>query len=128
MGELPPWTPPSPWTFPLRNRLLAALGDAVVVAEAGPRSGALITVDAAADLGRPVFAVPGSVLGEGYMGCNRLLYDGASPVLDPDQALEDFLRLTRMVESRTCPRTPMSPWPRVGRRPRGPALRAPGGR
>lgn len=96
LGELPPGTPPSPWTFPLRNRLLAALGDAVIVAEAGLRSGALITVEVAAELGRPVFAVPGPILGDAYVGCNRLLYDGATPLLDPEQALEDFLRLTRM--------------------------------
>lgn len=96
LGELPPGTPPSPWTFPLRNRLLASLGDAVIVVEAGPRSGALITVEVAAELGRPVFAVPGPIVGEAYVGCNRLLYDGATPLFDPEQALEDFLRLTRM--------------------------------
>lgn len=105
IGELPPGTPPSPWTFPLRNRLLAAFGDAVVVIEAGARSGALITVDAAAELGRPVFAVPGSILGEGHVGCNRLLYDGASPLVDPDEALEDFLRLTRTERGDRVPRT-----------------------
>ncbi len=91
-----PGTPPSPWTFPLRNRLLASLGDAVIVVEAGPRSGALITVEVAAELGRPVFAVPGPIVGETHVGCNRLLYDGATPLFDPEQALEDFLRLTRM--------------------------------
>jgi DNA processing protein len=66
--------------FPRRNRILAALSDTVVVVEAGERSGALITVDHALDLGREVYAVPGSVEAPQSMGSNRLLLDGARPV------------------------------------------------
>jgi DNA processing protein len=96
MSELPPGAPPAPWTFPHRNRLLAALGDAVLVTEAPPGSGALQTVDAALELGRLVFAVPGSVYAEGYRGCNRLLYEGATPAIEPCVTVEDFLLQTRI--------------------------------
>jgi DNA processing protein len=95
-SELPPGTSPARWTFPHRNRLLAALGDAVLVVEAPPASGALQTAGAAAELGRPVFAVPGSIYSEGCKGCNRLLHDGAAPALDPGSAVEDFLAQTRI--------------------------------
>lgn len=95
-SELPPGTPPSRWTFPHRNRLLAALGDAVVVVEGSRTSGALQTADWALELGRPVFAVPGPILAGTHEGCNRLLYDGAHAALDPCVTVEDFLLITRM--------------------------------
>ncbi len=96
LSELPPGTSPSKWTFPHRNRLLAALGDAVLVVEGSCISGALQTVDRALELGRTVFSVPGPVLVEGNTGCNRLLYEGAFPAIDPCVAVEDFFSLTRM--------------------------------
>ncbi len=96
ISELPPGTPPARWTFPHRNRLLAALGDAVVVIEGSLTSGAMQTANWALDLGRPVFSVPGSIYAEGYQGCNILLRDGASPALRPDLTVEDFLAQTRI--------------------------------
>jgi len=96
LSELPPGTPPARWTFPHRNRLLAALGDAVLVTEGSQTSGALQTAGWALELGRPVFAVPGPITMDGHEGCNRLLYDGAGPALDPGVAVEDFLLQTRI--------------------------------
>lgn len=96
LSELPPGTEPARWTFPRRNRLLAALGDAVVVVEAPRASGALQTVTWALDLGRPVFSVPGSIYAEKHVGCNQLLYDGAGAAVDPFVTVEDFLSQTRM--------------------------------
>jgi DNA processing protein len=96
ISELPPGTPPARWTFPHRNRLLAALGDAVVVIEGSLTSGAMQTANWALELGRPVFAVPGSIYAEGHQGCNTLLRDGASPALRPDLVVEDFLAQTRI--------------------------------
>jgi len=96
MSELPPGTAPSRWTFPHRNRLLAALGDAVLVIEAPRSSGALQTTDWALEIGRPVFSVPGPIQAPSHQGCNQLLYDGAYPALDPSTTVEDYLRLTRM--------------------------------
>ena len=95
-SELPPGTNPTRWTFPHRNRLLAALGDAVMVVEASITSGALQTARWALDLGRPVFSVPGSIFNDGSKGCNTLLYDGAVPALRPEMMVEDFLTQTRI--------------------------------
>jgi DNA processing protein len=71
-SEYPPGTPPDRWRFPARNRIIAAIASAVVVVEAGEKGGALITARLAAELGRPVFAVPGDVDRPASMGCNRL--------------------------------------------------------
>jgi DNA processing protein len=82
LTEEPPGTPPAPWRFPRRNRLIAALALALVVVEATDRSGALSTARHAADLGREVFAVPGSVLSERSGGTNALIRDGATPLTE----------------------------------------------
>lgn len=103
VSEFPPGTAPSRWTFPHRNRLLAALGDGVVVVEASQYSGALQTVDRALELGRPVFSIPGSIYVDGHRGCNMLLYQGAVPALDPSVTVEDFLLLTRIERGRRRP-------------------------
>lgn len=81
--EYPPGTHPEPWRFPPRNRIIAGLAGAVVVVEAAETGGALITAAAALEQGRHVFAVPGDVDRETSRGCNLLIRDGATPVLDP---------------------------------------------
>ncbi len=82
VSEFPPGTPPLPHHFPRRNRILAAISHATVVVEAGARSGALITVDHALDLGREVWAVPGPIDLAACRGSNRLLSEGARPLID----------------------------------------------
>lgn len=84
LTEFPPGTPALPHNFPRRNRILAALGAATVVVEAGRRSGSLITVDHALDLGRDVWAVPGPIERATCVGSNRLLTEGARPLLSVD--------------------------------------------
>jgi DNA processing protein len=96
MSELPPGTMPTRWTFPHRNRILAALGDAVMVVEAPVRSGALQTANSALNLGRPVFSVPGSIFVDTHVGCHQLLRDGAAVAAVPGEAVEDFLAQTRI--------------------------------
>jgi len=103
LSEYAPGSTPTAWSFPERNRLLAALGDAVVVVEAPARSGALITAHRAMELGKDVFAVPGPVTCRESDGCNRLIYDGAIPCLEPAEVVEDFLRATRMERGRRGP-------------------------
>jgi len=85
--EFPCGTPPEPWRFPVRNRILAALARVVIVVEAAPRSGSLITARLALDLGREVVAVPGRLTDEVAVGTNALLADGAAPALHPDDLL-----------------------------------------
>jgi len=76
--EFPPGTPPAAGNFPRRNRIVAALADAVVVVRAALRSGALITADHAATLGRPIFAVPGDARDLLAEGPNALLRNKAA--------------------------------------------------
>jgi DNA processing protein len=90
LSDFHPDAPPDGPNFPARNRLISGLALGVVVVEAPNRSGALITVDFAADQGRDVFAVPGSVLSPASAGCNRLLREGARPVRSADDVLEDL--------------------------------------
>jgi DNA processing protein len=73
--------PPLGWRFPQRNRIIAALAEAVVVVEATARSGALSTARWAADLGREVLAVPGSIRSPSSAGSNFLIRDGVRPYL-----------------------------------------------
>lgn len=76
--------------FPLRNQLIAALSQAVLVVEAPQKSGSLITTSYAAELGREVFVVPGNITMESFRGSHALLRDGASLVDHPDQILESL--------------------------------------
>jgi DNA processing protein len=80
LSEFPLRAEPEPSHFPRRNRLIAALSLAVLVVEAGERSGALSTARHALDLGREVLAVPGPVDAEGARGTLRLLQEGAFAV------------------------------------------------
>lgn len=84
LSEYAPGTPPAPWRFPARNRLIAALSDAVLVVEARARSGALITADHALDLGRDVLAVPGWAGSPAAAGTNGLLKAGAGMIENED--------------------------------------------
>ncbi len=99
LSEYPLGTPPDAANFPPRNRIISGLSRAVVVVEAGMKSGALITADYAADQGREVFAVPGSILSPASAGCNRLLRDGASIVTEAEDILIP-LGMERIVEAR----------------------------
>ncbi|MGE3191900.1 MAG: DNA-processing protein DprA [Microbacteriaceae bacterium] len=89
LSEVPPGTTPTKWRFLLRNRLIAALSDAVVVVEAGWRSGSLNTAGHAGTLGRPLGAVPGPVTSAASSGCHRLLREYAAVcVTTADEAAE----------------------------------------
>lgn len=89
ISELPPGAAPTRWRFLARNRLIAALGQATVVVEAGWRSGSLNTAAHAATLGRPIGAVPGPVTSAASAGCHRLLREfDARCVTSADEVLE----------------------------------------
>jgi DNA processing protein len=90
MSELVPGTPPLPLFFPLRNRIISGLSRAVVVIEAGEKSGSLITARLALDQGRDVLAVPGNVLSGRNRGAHGLLRDGAKIVEGADDILEEL--------------------------------------
>jgi DNA processing protein len=91
LSELPPGTEPRRWTFPARNRIMAALGAMTVVVEARERSGSLITSTMAQDLGREVGAVPGQVGSSVAAGTNSLLRDGAHLIRGGQDVLDSLL-------------------------------------
>jgi DNA processing protein len=88
ISEHPPGLEPQARHFPLRNRIVAGLSRAVVVAEAAVKSGSLITAKAALDYGREVMAVPGHPFDARASGCNGLIRDGALLVRGPQDVLE----------------------------------------
>jgi DNA processing protein len=109
LSEVPPGAPPKGFRFPARNRIIAALADAVVVVESRVTGGSMLTVDEAAKRGVTVMAVPGSVRNRAADGTNQLIRDGAAPVTDVDDVLIalglDRLRLAEpRRESRARPR------------------------
>jgi DNA processing protein len=94
VSDYPPGTPPDAANFPPRNRIISGLAKAVVIVEAGEDSGALITADYAAEQGRDVFAVPGSIFQRSSRGANKLIQQGAKPILGAADILEELnLRL-----------------------------------
>jgi DNA processing protein len=90
-------TPPDASNFPPRNRIISGLSMATVIIEAGETSGALITAQFAIDQGREVFAVPGNILAPQSKGTNKLIAQGAHPLLSVHD-LMDILNLTRVTE------------------------------
>ncbi len=88
--EYPPGVPPARAHFPLRNRIISGLSLGTVVVEAALRSGSLITARLAAEQGRAVFAVPGSVHNPLSRGCHQLLRDGALWLESIDDVLAEF--------------------------------------
>lgn len=97
ISEYPMGTAPEARNFPPRNRIISGLSMGVLITEAGRRSGALITASYAAEQGRDVFAVPGSILAAGFAGTNRLIQDGACMVLETEDLLRE-LNLTMVTE------------------------------
>lgn len=91
ISELPPGATPWRWTFPARNRIMAALAGMTVVVEAATRSGSLITTDLAADLGRDLGAVPGPVTSRASAGPNDLLAAGAHVIRGAQDVLDAML-------------------------------------
>jgi DNA processing protein len=87
VSEWPPGTPPDDFHFPLRNRIIAALAEVLVVVESRQRGGSLITAKAASDRGVTVMAVPGSTRNPACEGTNKLLVDYAPPVTCVDDIL-----------------------------------------
>lgn len=90
LSEFPLDENPKAGNFPMRNRLISALSDGVLVVEAREKSGSLITVEFALEQGKDVFAVPGRLRDTNSAGCNRLIQEGAKLVMEPEDVLEEY--------------------------------------
>ena len=95
LSEFPPGTPPRPWRFPVRNRLIAALSQAILIVEARRQSGSLITAERGLEMGREIFAVPGRINDPLCEGCNLLIRDGARLVMSHEDILDYFSLVSR---------------------------------
>jgi DNA processing protein len=102
LSEYPPGTTPDAGNFPARNRIIGGLALATIVVEAGTHSGALITARCAADQGRDVFAVPGSIYSPGSVGTNALIAAGCGVALSAEDVLAalDLSQLAAQHEAR----------------------------
>lgn len=90
ISEYAPGIQPFAGNFPMRNRIISALSDGILVIEAKEKSGSLITVDMGLEQGKEIYAVPGRISDMLSSGCNNLIKMGAKPVTKPEDILEDL--------------------------------------
>jgi DNA processing protein len=109
VSELPPGFTAFRWNFVARNRIIAGLAALTVVVEAAERSGSLTTADFAAQLGRPVGAVPGPVTSRWSAGANGLLATGAAVVRDTRDVLDQLLGPGAPAPAAAAPPVPIEP-------------------
>ena len=93
-----------PYMFRARNRLIAGLSKAILIVEAGVPSGTFSTADDALDANRDVLAVPGSITSKNSAGSNRLIYQGATPIIDDETFLDELNRLFGCLKSKPVPK------------------------
>lgn len=94
LSEYPPYVTPQKWHFPMRNRLISGLAQAVVVTEAKEKSGTVSTLQHALDNGKEVYCVPGPITSILSLGPNQSLLEGAKPVWNGFQIVEELQRLS----------------------------------
>ncbi|ABR48887.1 DNA protecting protein DprA [Alkaliphilus metalliredigens QYMF] len=102
LSEYAPGTPPLKHHFPMRNRIISALSDGVVIIEAGKRSGAMITVECGIDQGKEIYAVPGNINSGQSYGPNNLIQQGAKPLLEISNIIEDLEKIYRLESPQTA--------------------------
>jgi len=90
LSEYPPYATPQKWYFPMRNRLISGLSQAVVVTEAKQKSGTIITLQHALDNGKDVFCVPGPITSLLSLGPHQSLLEGAKPVWNGYQIIDEL--------------------------------------
>lgn len=107
--EFPPGERPNAGSFPRRNRIISGLARVTVVVEAAAGSGALITASTGLDQGRDVMTVPGPITSPRSVGCNRLIRDGAAPLLETRDLLDHYPDAVPLPHARALPLPPAAP-------------------
>ncbi len=92
LTEYPPYVRPERWTFPMRNRIISGLSDAVIVTEAARKSGTMSTIEHALENGKSIYAVPGAVTSTLSEGPNKLIDEGAQPLWNGFQIIGSFIK------------------------------------
>jgi len=90
LSEFPPGFHPTSYSFPMRNRIISGLSAGTVIVEAGISSGSLITAETAAEQGRNIYAVPGNINNIYSIGTNKLIKDGATPIVVIDDIIDEL--------------------------------------
>ncbi len=90
ISEFEPDFPGKKYTFPLRNRIISGLSSHVIIVEAGIKSGALITANYALEQGKEIYSVPGNIMNYASAGTNKLIYDGATPLINIKDLVNDI--------------------------------------
>lgn len=101
ISEYEPGTPPLQYRFLERNRLVSGLSDAVIVTEASAKSGTMNTVMHALSQGRDVYAIPGNISSPSSAGCNKLIEQGAAPIVNINEFVESFCPSTSDITQTT---------------------------
>ena len=107
--EFEPGAPPLAYHFPIRNRIISALSDAVIIIEARRRSGSLITASYALEQGVQIYAVPGRITDVLSSGTNDLIAQGAIPAVSPNQVLYDLGLLPRKSSKKSASKASDTP-------------------
>lgn len=94
LTEYPPYMEPRKWNFPMRNRIISGLSRGIIVTEALVKSGTLSTIEHALDHGKDIFAVPGDIASPLSEGPHKLILEGAKPVWNGWQVLEEYQQMT----------------------------------
>ncbi|ACV74689.1 MAG: DNA-processing protein DprA [Zymomonas mobilis] len=108
VSEMPPKTEPKARHFPARNRIIAGIALGVLVVEASPKSGSLITAKLATEIGREVMAIPGFPMDARSQGCNQLIREGATLIQNSDQIIEAVSVMAALFEEPT-EKSPLEP-------------------
>lgn len=89
LTEYPPYMKPTRWTFPMRNRIISGLSESVIITESEEKSGTMSTVDHALEHGKAIYAVPGPITSSLSLGPNKLIEQGAKPIWNGFQVLDN---------------------------------------